>query len=65
MMVASGHEPSKSKSKYSKELAAQRDRQRENNYSRLEKVVDEPIISDGREFINSYDYYGDNLVQRN
>jgi hypothetical protein len=31
------------------------------NPSRLDKVVDEPVIAgDGREFINSYDYYGEN-----
>ena len=49
------------KTKYNKDLAAQRDRQREMNPSRLDKIVDEPLIqSDGREFINSYDYYGEN-----
>jgi hypothetical protein len=45
-------------------LAVQRDRQRELNPSRLDKIVDDPMIqSDGREFINSYDYYGENQAQ--
>ena len=31
------------KTKYNKDLAAQRDRQREMNPSRLDKIVDEPF----------------------
>lgn len=48
VMMASGNEPiSKNgarNSKYPKDLAQQRDRQRENNPSRLDKIVDEPVI---------------------
>lgn len=60
-----GHDGKSNKAKYNKDLAAQRDRQRELNPSRLEKNVDEPLSqNDGREFINSYDYYGENQANQ-
>jgi len=64
VMMAGDHEQvtgNNNKTKYNKDIAAKRDRQRELNPSRLDKIVDEPRIQgDGQEFINSYDYYGDN-----
>ena len=64
-MMADVKQTGTAKTKNNKDLAAQRDRQREMNPSRLDKIVDEPVIqSDGREVINSYDYYGENNAQR-
>lgn len=48
--------------KFSKQLAQQRDRQRELNQSRQDKVMDEPVITGNkRDLINSYNYYGENV----
>lgn len=58
VMVAAGPKAEKGKPKYNKELAQQRDKQREQNPSRLDKIDDEIQIREGREIINSYDYYG-------
>jgi hypothetical protein len=72
VMMASGLDPllknggaggDKSKPlKQYRDTAQERDRLRERNHRRLDKVMDEPHLSskpNDQEFVDSYDYYGE------